>query len=322
MGAAASIKASIGRKLTVYREQRELQRINAYDHKFHKLQHMLLERRSQNFNQAKETIPELKKRTRKARKKLMKTLPKSKISSHEAKESYAYLKDLRQRLVLASEKTHSQPYGCNPSDEILEGVQALADGNSYTKEWQELNTSLQIMIKKHKIEEMNWIKNKIKKCTDWIKKLQSLIKKLDACIEIGEEVTIILDDIIDPLLMMEKKSISNVRQLDSELLKAERIINRLHHEKLTIETAAAFADKLIFKQHTDSHLLPTNEMSRARQKWVEIIKLVIEENNVKKKQLLKEQEMVNGNDQLLMLSIQDAHTISSDLDISQIDDDD
>jgi hypothetical protein len=284
MGAAASIKAAIGRKLTVYRENRELVKINEYDRKFHKLQHMLIERRSHNFNQVKETIPELKKRTRKARKKLMKTLPSSEISLSEARESYQYLHGLRERLVQAGEKSTSQPYGCNPSDEILEGVQALADGNSYTREWQELNANLQVLITKHKKEEMDWIRKHVKKCTEWMKRLQSLIKKLDACIDIGKEVVGILDNIIEPLLVMEKKGMEHIHKLDSELKKAERTINRLHSEKLRIETAAAFADKLIFKGHTNSHLIPTKDMSQAKKKWLEVIGKVIELNNeVKRK---------------------------------------
>ena len=60
-----------------------------------------------------------------------------------------------------------------------EGVRALDDGNPYKAEWQELNLVVQASIMKHKADQAAWFQERIKKCTAWMKRLQSLIKKIE-----------------------------------------------------------------------------------------------------------------------------------------------
>ncbi len=54
----------------------------------------------------------------------------------------------------------------------------MEDGNPYTQEWANLNVVVTSLIKKHKQSEMEWTKKNVKRCTDWMKRLNSLMKKL------------------------------------------------------------------------------------------------------------------------------------------------
>ena len=279
MGSTISVAQ---RQMVVYRQKRDLLRVGKMEDKFVKVKGLLVERQAIQEEQLQVEIPLFRKRVLKAHTRLVKTLPAAEAHLAEAYETQEYLTDLRARLVLGLEKSTSRPYGANPSDAVLDGVRALEDGNPYSPDYKELEVDVQRTIDEHKKGEAGWANGKIKCCSEWLKQLKSLIRKLEANVEIGREVASRMQEIAAPLEDLSTVSVSQLHKLNLEILRAERHIKKLKEDRLRIEVAAAFADDLLLFKNRPSTSGPP--MTKARARWVSAIKLVIEDNRESSKQ--------------------------------------
>ena len=155
------------------------------------------------------------------------------------------MQDLRGRLVGAKENCLSSRHGLKPSDEVLEGLRALEDGNPFSKEYRNLEIEVEDMVERHKKSELEWLDEQIRKITTWLKRIERLAKKMTACIEIGRELKGVIQGIASNASDVATLSATGTTRLDTELVQVEGILGRIKSERLQIEAATAFAASLL-----------------------------------------------------------------------------
>jgi len=281
MGAAGSLIDSASRQVTIYREKQKLYALKGDESKFSKLDEALKERRTLAMARCENEIPEFKKRIRKAQRKLARSLPPAEMSLEGALENIDYLKDLRERLIAALDKSRGEAYGANPSDEVMDGVRALEDCDPWDPEYDALEKEVKASVKRLKQEEKQWCEEKIAKCTGWIKQLHPVARRMEAGIEIGREWADKLEAMIGPLNKIEVDSQETLARLEHELSTCDAVLVRIKSERLRLMVTSTLTDLVLFK--------PTgavSEMNPARARWQKVIKKVIEQNRRKKERLL------------------------------------
>jgi hypothetical protein len=260
----------------IYQRKKELSKFRKLENKLSVVTEMLVDRRTLHQEQLKVDIPIFKKRVGKLRKVLMKSVASAEINLAQASETESYLLDLRSRLIIGREKSINQPYGANPSDAVLDGVRALEDGNPYSPEYREMESAVQRTIEGHKHAEVEWSNAKIKICSEWIKRLKGIIRKLEANLEIGNDTAKRLDEIASSLEGTARASASQLRQLENEIIRTERCSMNLKEDRLQRDVAAAFVGRLPRLREGDRQAF--NSESSARKRWGIAIDRVIHEN--------------------------------------------
>ena len=223
------------------------------------------------------------------------------------------MQDLRGRLVRAKEECLASRHGLKPSDEVLEGLRALEDGNPFSKEYRNLEIEVEDMVERHKKSELDWLDEQIRKTTTWLKRIERLAKKMTACIEIGRGLQGAIQGIASNASDAAILSATGTKRLDTELVQVEGILGRIKSERLQIEAATAFAASLLtngeaLHQCTFDTLDLVDEtqdadLSAPRKRWRKAIRLVI--NDLRQGKERKRQKALAALDRTARISMND-----------------